>query len=97
MIKTIDSHRQAITTKKIAPTHFLPTRIKARCWKGSITVNYDYGLNADDNHFAAARALVEKMGWADKPWAQRWMAGATYDNSGYHFVALTTLEGTETL
>lgn len=97
MIKTIDSHRQAITTKFYKATDHLGSRINARCWKGSITVHYDHSMNADDNHFAAARALVEKMGWADQPWAQCWAAGSTFDNSGYHFVALTSSVRAETL
>lgn len=94
MPQIIDSHRQAITTKTIHATTHRGVRVKAWCWKGSVTVHYDYALNADQNHYAAAEALLKEMGWAGDDWAQKWMAGSTHDNTGYHFVAMTTDEGT---
>jgi hypothetical protein len=54
---------QAIITKYFGPTNFRGSRIKASCEAGSLTVSYDYALNIDGNHDAAAKALAEKLGW----------------------------------
>jgi len=54
---------QAIRTKFIGPTNYRPDRIKAECMAGKITVSWDWALNRDENHAAAAWALVKKLGW----------------------------------
>ena len=54
---------QAITTKYAGPTNSRGSRIIAKCAAGSNTVAYDYALNIDANHRAAALALVAKLGW----------------------------------
>lgn len=64
MTHIINSHYQAITTKYLGPTNHYGERIKATCYSGSITVGYDYALNDNENHDAAAAALVAKMGWS---------------------------------
>lgn len=77
--KAIASGRQAIVTKFIGPSYSLGARIKATAEAGSVTLGYDYALNADKNHEAAAMALANKFGWGG-----RWVGGA-YDK-GYYFV-----------
>lgn len=73
--------RQAIVTKFIAPTNNRPSRVKATAAAGSVTVSWDYGLNQDANHTAAARALVEKMGWGGQ-----WVGGGMPGNDGNVYV-----------
>ena len=58
---------QAITTKYLGPTDHRGTRVKATCAAGSLTVPWDYALNAPDNHAAAVMALADKLGW-EGPW-----------------------------
>ena len=72
--------RQAIQTKVIAPTNTKGTRIKAWAQAGSITLHWDYEINADKNHVAAAQAFAEKLGWSGS-----WHGGGV-DGSGYVFV-----------
>lgn len=38
---------QAIKTKYLPATNTKPSRIKAECEAGSITISYDYRLNSD--------------------------------------------------
>lgn len=72
---------QAIETKYLPATSNRGARIKATAWAGNVTVPYDYALNADDNHKAAALALRHKMGWQGK-FAQ----GGNVKGDGYYFV-----------
>jgi hypothetical protein len=72
---------QAIETRYLGPTNTKGTRIKATAWGGNITVGYDYALDAQDNHRAAADALIAKMGWQGK-YAQ----GGNVKGDGYVFV-----------
>jgi hypothetical protein len=57
---------QAITTKYLAPTNTRGARIKATAAAGSITIPWDYALNACENHHAAACALARKYDWTDE-------------------------------
>jgi hypothetical protein len=54
---------QAIQTKFLGPTNTRGDRIKAVCAAGSITLSWDFGLNTEANHVAAARALQAKFNW----------------------------------
>lgn len=54
---------QAIVTKYLGPTNTRGARIKATCAGGSITRAYDYALNTDAQHHAAAIDLCNKLGW----------------------------------
>lgn len=54
---------QAIVTKYLGATNNRPSRIKATCDAGSVTVSWNHSLGIDDNHEAAALALREKLGW----------------------------------
>lgn len=54
---------QAIRTKYLPPTNVRGSRVKAMAHAGSITIGWDCSLNTDDNHWAAAEALIKKMKW----------------------------------
>lgn len=72
---------QAIITKYVSPTNTKGSRIKATAAVGSVTVSYDYALNAEQNHLAAAKALATKYEWRGV-----WTGGGMPDSSGYCFV-----------
>lgn len=59
---------QAITTRYLGPTNHRPSRIIAQCNAGRLVVSWDYALNIEDNHGAAAQALIAKLGWTTKRW-----------------------------
>ena len=77
---------QTIITKYLGPTNHRGSRIKARqsaSYAGtpkSITVDWDYSLNTEHNHKAAAIAFAAKMGWHGE-----WVGGDNGD-TGYVFV-----------
>lgn len=54
---------QAIMTKHIQATDVKGRRVKAFCQGGSVTVGWDYELDDRQNHWAAALALINKLGW----------------------------------
>jgi hypothetical protein len=56
---------QAIQTKYLPATNFKPSRIKATCAAGSITIAYPHELSGQAVHRAAAEALVDKV-WKGK-------------------------------
>ena len=74
---------QAIITKYLGPTNKRGSRIKARqsaSYAGtpqSITIAWDYGLNVEHNHKAAAIAFAAKMGWHGN-WAGGSGGGESY-------------------
>lgn len=72
---------QAIHTHTMRPTNTKGGRIKATAWAGSVTVPYDHALNVEDNHRAAAGALLAKLGWQGT-YAQ----GGDAKGEGYYFV-----------
>lgn len=58
---------QAIVTKYHGATNTKPSKISARSASGlRITVSYDHALNADGNHYAAARKLCAKYNWPNE-------------------------------
>ena len=77
---------QAIETRYLRATNVRGARIKATAWAGSVTVPYDYELDAADAHKAAADALIAKFGWKGT-YAQ----GGNVKGDGYYFV---NVEGT---
>jgi hypothetical protein len=55
---------KAIKTKFLPCTNFRGNRIKATDEDGNaVTLSWDHGLNAEENHRAVAYALRDKMGW----------------------------------
>lgn len=55
---------QAVVTKFLGPTDSRGSRIKASAFGGSVTLGWNYALDSQENHRAAAQALLAKMGWA---------------------------------
>jgi hypothetical protein len=76
---------QAITTKYIGPTNFRGSRVKATCQARSVTIDWDDGLNSDDNHDAAAQALAHKLDWNGK-----WFGGGLPGGKGNCYVRVTS-------
>ena len=75
---------QAIITKYFGPTNTRGSRIKAQCAAGSITIGYPYELSGMDCHVAAAKALVNKLGWNDANYGG--LRGGQLPNGDYAFV-----------
>lgn len=75
--------RQAIVTKYLGPTNYKCARIKAFADAGSVTVNWDYALNVEDNHWRAALTLAAKFNWGDT--RNAWIGGGMPDNTPYAF------------
>jgi hypothetical protein len=74
--------RQAITTKFLPVTNTRPSRVKATADAGSVTLSWDHGVNIDENHARAAKALADKFGWRGA-----WYQGALHDG-GFCFVCV---------
>lgn len=77
---------QAIVTRYHGPTNHKGSRISARADAGRIMVPYDYALNVEDNHKAAAQALVERFGWTVDKGYPPLAGGALPNHGGYCFV-----------
>lgn len=81
--------RQAITTKYHGPGNVRGSRVSAHCEAGRVVVAWDHALDSQDNHAAAACALLRKLGW-DAPFhlsSGGWHGGGI--DGGYVFVNLT--------
>lgn len=83
---------QTIVTKYAGPTNTQPARIIAKCWIGRIVHLWDYRLNVDANHAAAAAKLIiklnndrKKAGHDDYIWVPV-ASGNMPDNSGSAFI-----------
>lgn len=62
---------QTISTKYLGPTNHRGSRVKAQTSGGAYLVQaWDYGLNPDGNHDAAAKELAVQLGWCGV-----WVAG----------------------
>jgi hypothetical protein len=72
---------QAIETRYLFATNTKGARIKASAYSGNVTIPYDYALDVQDAHKAAADALIAKMGWTGT-FAQ----GGNVEGTGYYFV-----------
>lgn len=57
---------QAIITKYLPATNYRGSRIKATCERGSLTVSWDHGLDAGENHRAVCDALCAKFDAEDE-------------------------------
>lgn len=71
---------QAIVTKYLGATMTRPSRIKASCSSGSITVTYPDGNSLYAPHRVAAEQLRDKMGWNGK------LIGGGMPGGGFCFV-----------
>jgi len=72
--------RQAIMTKYLGPTNYLPARVRVWCSAKKISVYWNYELNPEENHTYAANTLVELLGWDTE------LIGGADDKGGYVFV-----------
>lgn len=60
------AHLQCIRTKIIPHANFRPSRVKAWCARGSLTVSWRYDMHVAENHAFAIRCLPEKFGMEDE-------------------------------
>lgn len=77
---------QAITTRYIGPTDFRGSRVKASCQARVLILPWDHALGIEENHDAAARALVLALGWRGGHYGA-WARGALPDMSGNVYVS----------
>jgi hypothetical protein len=77
---------QAIVTKYHGPTNHKGSRVSAKADAGRIVIAWDYALNPDENHAAAARALADRLGWGEAIGYPVLAGGALPGNAGYCFV-----------
>jgi len=61
----------AITTRFHGPAGSKGARITARSKSGRVTLSYDHGRTADENHSGAAMELARRHGWCGT-----WYGGA---------------------
>ena len=90
--------RQAIVTRYIGPTNTKPSRIKATCDRGSITISYPYDVSGADCHAVAVRALLAKFAkedGTDRSWPafDRWVCGGMPQSSKDAYVWAQLPEG----
>ncbi len=72
---------QAIVTRYHGPTNVKGSRIKATAAAGSVILDWDDALNADDNHMVAAENFAAKYDWKGC-----WHTGGLPDGSRVHSV-----------
>jgi len=87
---------QAIQTKYLPATNFKPSRIKAWCDAGSIIVTYSHEHDVSGEHYAAAQALVIKLGWTGPHYGVL-KQGSLPNNGGYCHVMVKTDEAVKAL
>ena len=88
---------QAIVTKYLGATNSRPSRIKATCDAGSLTIPYDYEGSNYDMHKRACDALRLKLAksiakkhpgedWRKSGWLKPMVGGGLPGNAGWAFV-----------
>lgn len=77
---------QAIQTRYIGPTNYLGSRVKAysEAFPRGVIVPFDYALNTEARHDAAARAFI-----VAKCWHGSWVRGGSPDGRGFVYVCLS--------
>lgn len=85
---------QAIRTHYIPATNYKPSRIKAACDRGSVTVLYDSAASNEASHAYAVRTLLARFLKEDKakygsrpdknPWNRPFVSGGLPDGSIAH-------------
>jgi hypothetical protein len=88
---------QAIQTKYLPASRYMPSRIKATCDRGSITIPYPHELSGDEVHREAVRKLVAKFILEDEKefatpasqntWGRAFISGSLPDGSMVHVFA----------
>lgn len=78
---------QAIQTKYLPCTDYKPSRVKAWCQAGSLTLSWDHGLNDDENHARVAQLLAEQLGWTGDKFGH--LIGGGLPSGGCAFVFTT--------
>lgn len=73
---------QTVETKFLGPTDSRGSRVKAKAEAGSVTLSWDHALGLEENHDAAARALIVKLEWTEREWVR----GSAQNGSGYVYV-----------
>lgn len=84
---------QAITTKYIGPSNMRGSRIKATCWRKSVSIPYPHELSGIECHKAAAVALLAALDEEDGQGSSKFSAstligGGMPDGNGYAFVVV---------
>ena len=89
---------QSIITKYLPATNNRPSRIKAICDRGSITIPYPHDLSGDAVHIAAVSELVHKFAAEDlatygapkegNPWLRPFATGTLSNGSVAHVFIL---------
>lgn len=72
---------QAIQTKFFGPTNVSGSRYKATASAGSVILHADHALNPEQNHKAAAEALVAKFHWNEHKGYEGLIGGCLADGS----------------
>lgn len=77
---------QTVITKYIGPTNSRPSRVKATCWRKSVTVSWDDHLGSEENHKEACAELIKALE-ADSDYNWAIVAhGSLPDDSGRAFI-----------
>jgi hypothetical protein len=79
--------RPVIITKYFGPSNTRGTRIKASARDRAVYVPWDYELSIEDNHLAAAQALVHEL-WPDNAENPELHGGPMPNGDGYAFVLI---------
>lgn len=75
---------QAIHVKFLGPTDTRPSRYKATCSAGSVTVSSDHSLSLSHNAARAAGMLCAKLGWTGEHYGE--MTEGGLPDGSYVFV-----------
>ena len=81
----VSSHLQAITTSYLGPTNSRGSRCKAKCSAGTATIQWDSAKSSEDNHCAAAQAVMDKFDWHGKYVSGHTDKGMCFVCVAYHF------------
>lgn len=80
---------QAIHTRYFGPTNTRGSRVKAysEAFPRGISVPWDYALNSEENHMAAAKNFATVKGWDGV-----WVAGGAADGKGNVYVRIDAFD-----
>ena len=90
-MNSIVTHNQAILTKYLPPTFTRPSRMKATCGRGSLTLSCE-AIPGPDKHVTIANALIAKFVKEDEgryakgknPWAAPRICGCLPNGNYAH-------------